>query len=72
MATIARSRPPAIAASTLRRASIESDPWWMPIGNVIAFTVHKSWKISSARLRVLQKMIVVRCVSISAITCAAA
>jgi hypothetical protein len=47
-------------------------PWWMPIGSLIAFTFHRSWKISSARLRVLQKMIVVLCVSISAITCAAA
>ena len=42
------------------------------MGSDRAFTFHKSWKISSARLRVLQKTMLVLCVSISAMTCAAA
>ena len=72
MQTRPRSRPDATAASTLRRASIESEPWWMPIGRFWSLTAHRSWKISSARLRVLQKTSVVLCRSISRITFAAA
>src|ERR1044072_8895696 len=66
--TRARSRPDATAASTLRRASIDSEPWWIPIGRFSSLTAHRSWKISSARLRVLQKTRVVLWRSISRIT----
>jgi hypothetical protein len=61
VATSPRSLPAAIAASTLRRASTARLPWWMPIGSAWSLTAHKSWKISSARLRVLQKTSVVLC-----------
>ena len=44
----------------------------MPIGSAWSLTAHKSWKISSARLRVLQKTSVVLCCSISSITSRAA
>ena len=70
--TRARSRPSAIAFSTLRRASSASEPWWIPIGRCCSLTAHRSWKISSARLRVLQKMRVVLCRSISRMTLSAA
>ena len=40
----------------------------MPIGRLSSLTAHRSWKISSARLRVLQKTSVVLCRSISRIT----
>ncbi len=49
--TSPRSLPAAIADSTLRRASSDSDPWWMPIGRWFSLTDHRSWKINSARLR---------------------
>ena len=64
--------PAAIAASTLRRASCARLPWWIPIGRALSFTAHRSWKISSARLRVLQKTRVVLCRSIRSITSRAA
>ena len=44
----------------------------MPIGRFSSLTAHRSWKISSARLRVLQKTRLVLCRSISRITCSAA
>ena len=44
----------------------------MPIGSALSLTAHRSWKISSARLRVLQKTSVVLCRSISSITSRAA
>ena len=72
VATSARSLPSAIAASILRRASTARLPWWMPIGSAWSFTAHRSWKISSARLRVLQNTSVVLCCSISSITSRAA
>ena len=72
VATSPRSLPAAIAASTLRRASTARLPWWMPIGSALSLTAHRSWKISSARLRVLQKTRVVLCCSISSITSRAA
>jgi hypothetical protein len=58
--TSARSSPRAIAPSTLRRASFESEPWWIPIGKVSSFTSHRFWKMYSARKRVLVKTSVVR------------
>ena len=72
MATSPRSLPAAIAPSTLRRASTARLPWWMPMGSELSFTAHRSWKISSARLRVLQKTSVVLCSSMSFITSRAA
>ncbi len=72
MATIARSRPVAIALSTLRRASALSEPWWIPIGSASSFAAHRSRKISSATARVLTKTIVSLCAAISLMTSVAA
>ena len=60
MHTSARNSPRAIAPSTLRRASLESEPWWMPIGSLSSLASHSSWKMYSARNRVLVKTSVVR------------
>ena len=69
MQTSARSRPSAIAPSTLRRASTPSEPWWMPIGRFSSFAFHSQSKMYSARNRVLVKISVVRCALICAYSC---
>jgi hypothetical protein len=58
--TSARSSPRAIAPSTLRRASFDSEPWWIAIGRLSSLASHSSWKMNSARKRVLVKTSVVR------------
>jgi hypothetical protein len=64
VATTARSRPSAIAASTLRRNPISRLPWCMAIGSAASFSRHRAVKTSSACARVLTKTIVTRAASI--------
>ena len=58
VATTARSRPDAIAASTLRRCSTVRLPWCSAIGRLSSFKRHSAWKQSSAWARVLTKTMV--------------
>ncbi len=58
VATTARSRPSAIAASTRRRCSRSRLPWWIAIGSVSALIRHSAWNSSSPCARVLTNTIV--------------
>ena len=72
VATMARSAPAAIAASTLARTSRLSEPWCSPIASPSSFCAHRCWKNTSACARVLMKTSVVPAPRISSITAGAA